>query len=87
MVMFLSLTYWFQLVLLPLAIALAIAAAITLVIGILGHATLVANEKFISVSNLLVMILVVALAAKSFHVHQAHAEYALGSFWSTWRWP
>lgn len=67
-----------------LAIGMALVAVVMLVIGILGHATLVANEKFISVSNLLVMILVVALAAKSFHVHPAHAQYALGSFWSTW---
>ena len=68
----------------PLAIAMALVAAVTLLIGILGHATLVAYEKFISVSNLLIMALVVALATKHFTAHQAHAQYALGSFSATW---
>ncbi len=67
-----------------LAIAMALVAAVTLFIGILGHATLVAYEKFISVSNLLIMVLVVALATKHFTAHQAHAQYALGSFSATW---
>jgi purine-cytosine permease-like protein len=67
-----------------LAIAMALVAAVTLVIGILGHATLVGYEKFISVSNFLIMALVVALASKHFTVHQAHAQYALGGFSATW---
>jgi purine-cytosine permease-like protein len=68
----------------PLAIALAVAAAITLVIGILGHATLVANEKFVSVSNVIVMAVVVGLAASHFHLHSKGIPLALGSSFPTW---
>jgi purine-cytosine permease-like protein len=68
----------------PLAIALAVAAAITLTIGILGHATVVANEKFVSVSNVIVMTIVIILAASHFHLHQKGAPLALGSYWPTW---
>lgn len=67
-----------------LAIAMALVAAATLAIGILGHATVVANEKFISVTNLVMMLVLVGLAADTFSAHQAHAEYALGTFWPTW---
>ncbi|HEX4011542.1 MAG TPA: cytosine permease [Solirubrobacteraceae bacterium] len=68
----------------PLAVALGIAAAITLVIGILGHATVVANEKFVSISNVIVFAIVIILAASHFHLHQKGAPLALGSYWPTW---
>lgn len=68
----------------PLAIALAVAAVVTLVIGILGHATVVAYEKFVSISNAIVMAIVVIVAASHFHTHSHGIPLALGSFVPTW---
>lgn len=68
----------------PLAIALAVAAVITLAIGILGHATVLATEKFVSISNVIVMAIVVILAASHFHEHSHGVPLALGTFIPTW---
>lgn len=62
---------------------MALSAVVILTIGLLGHATVVTNEKFISISNFIIMAIVIGYAASHFHVHAA-GPYALSGFWSSW---
>ena len=66
-----------------LAIAIAVVAILTVVLGIYGHANLVASFKFITITSGLILIVLVFLVVGKFQVvHGSH--YLLGSFWPTW---
>jgi purine-cytosine permease-like protein len=67
----------------PLAIGMLIACLFIIVIGYLGHATLVASYKLWLVGGVILQVLMVIVLAPHFHL-AADGKYLLGSFWPTW---
>jgi len=66
-----------------LAIGMAVACVLIILIGYLGHATLVASYKIWLVAGVVFQLAMVAIFAPHFHA-LAGANYVLGSFWPTW---
>ncbi|QYL15590.1 purine-cytosine permease family protein [Mycolicibacterium pallens] len=69
---------------LELAIAYAIIGAITIVVALVGHATVVVAQKYLA--PLLAVLLLIGIVVKlpDFHADYAGGEYLLGGFWPTW---
>jgi purine-cytosine permease-like protein len=66
-----------------LAIGMAIACVAVIVIGYLGHATLVASYRVWLVVAVVLQLAMVAVYAPHFHVLSG-GHYLLGTFWPTW---
>ena len=67
-----------------LSIVMVIVIAVSVVIAVYGHQTVVAIEKFVGFTNFVVYLLFVVFSMKSFHMHPSNIPLALGSFWPTW---
>ena len=67
-----------------LDVTLVVVALATLGCAILGHATIVAYEKFTSVASLICLLLLVYFTATHWHAPTAAPKLALGGFWATW---
>jgi purine-cytosine permease-like protein len=67
-----------------LTAALIIVALITLGFGIMGHATIVAYEKFVSVASMICLALLVYFAITHWNPPKVAPKLLLGSFWATW---
>ncbi len=67
-----------------LIIGMAVVAVAMSLLGLLGHATLIASFKFVAITNLILMVVFIILTHSHFHTHPAGASYLLGSFWPTW---
>jgi purine-cytosine permease-like protein len=67
-----------------LIIGMAIVAIAMSVLGLLGHASLIFSFKFVAITNVILMVVFIALTASHFHLHPAGTSYLLGSFWPTW---
>jgi purine-cytosine permease-like protein len=67
-----------------LSVVMIAVIAISVVIAIYGHKTVVGIEKFVGYTNLVVYIIFVFFSMKSFHFSPANTPYALGQFWPTW---
>ena len=68
-----------------LILGMAIVAVAMSVLGLLGHATLIASFKFVAWTNVILMAIFIGLTASHFHTHPTGASgYLLGSFWPTW---
>jgi purine-cytosine permease-like protein len=67
-----------------LVIGMAIVAIAMSVLGLLGHATLIASFKFVAITNVILMVIFIILTHSHFHMHPAGASYLLGTFWPTW---
>ncbi|WP_284944971.1 purine-cytosine permease family protein [Acidisoma cladoniae] len=67
-----------------LTVALIIMAVITLGFGILGHATIVAYEKFTAVASMICLALLVYFVLIHWDPPEAAPKLMLGSFWATW---
>ncbi len=66
-----------------LSIGMAIACLAVIVIGYLGHATLVASYRFWLVAAVILQLVMVAVYAPHFRVLPG-GHYLLGTFWPTW---
>jgi purine-cytosine permease-like protein len=67
-----------------LAVAMLLVAVGVVVLGVLGHATVIASLKLIGPLNFLAMVVLVALKAGDFRTHPHGVPYALGGFGKTW---
>jgi purine-cytosine permease-like protein len=67
-----------------LTVSLIIVALITLGFGILGHATIVAWEKFTAVASMICLALLVYFTITHWNPPKTPAKLELGSFWATW---
>ena len=67
-----------------LILGMAIVAIAMSLLGLLGHASLIASFKFVAITNVILMVVFIILTHSHFHTHPAGASYLLGSFWSTW---
>lgn len=66
-----------------LALAMVIVTAAMITICLYGHATIVSSLRFITITNLSVMVLLAILVSGHFSTHPAGTPYALGSFLPT----
>jgi len=66
-----------------LAIGMAVACASVIVIGYLGHATLVASYRAWLIVAVILQLAMIIVYAPHFHVLQG-GHYLLGTFWPTW---
>ena len=67
-----------------LSVVMVVVIAISVVIAVYGHKTVVAIEKFVGYTNLVVYLIFLMFSIKSFHMMPANTPLALGSFWPTW---
>ena len=67
-----------------LTAALVLVAVVTLGVGILGHATIVAYEKFTAVASMVCLALLVYFTATHWSPPQVAPKLQLGGFWATW---
>jgi purine-cytosine permease-like protein len=66
-----------------LALAIAVVTALVVVLGLYGHATLVAAFKFVAVTSGLILVASVFVLLPDFRVVHP-GNYLLGGYWSTW---
>jgi purine-cytosine permease-like protein len=66
-----------------LSVGMAVACVAVIVIGYLGHATLVASYRFWTIAAVVLQLAMVAVFAPHFHVLPG-GSYLLGTFWKTW---
>ncbi|MDT7617387.1 MAG: hypothetical protein QOF00_4834 [Pseudonocardiales bacterium] len=69
---------------LEFAIAYGLIGAITVVLALIGHATLVASQKVMAPLIAVLLIVGVLIKLPDFDPGYAGGEYLLGSFWPTW---
>jgi purine-cytosine permease-like protein len=67
-----------------LTVTLVLIALATLGCAILGHATIVAYEKFTAVANLVCLLLLAYFTVVHWHPPATPPKLALGGFWATW---
>lgn len=67
-----------------LAVAYALISAIILAVGIYGHATVVAMQKFVAVPVVVLLLIGFVTLGSHFHAGYAGGHYILGGFWATW---
>jgi|tagenome__1003787_1003787.scaffolds.fasta_scaffold20988592_8 purine-cytosine permease-like protein len=69
---------------LQFAIAYGLIGAITVVLALIGHATLVASQKVLAPVIAVLLLVGVIVELPDFDPGYAGGEYLLGSFWPTW---
>jgi purine-cytosine permease-like protein len=69
---------------LQFAVAYGLIGAITVVLALIGHATLVASQKLIAPIVAVLLVIGVLVKLPDFDPGYAGGEYLLGSFWPTW---
>jgi purine-cytosine permease-like protein len=69
---------------LELAIAFAVIGAITVVVALVGHATVVVAQKFLAPLLGVLLLVGVLLKLPDFDPGYAGGDYLLGGFWPTW---
>jgi purine-cytosine permease-like protein len=69
---------------LSFAIAYAVIGVVTVLLALIGHATLVASQKVIAPLVAVLLIVGVIVKLPDFDPGYAGGEYLLGSFWPTW---
>jgi purine-cytosine permease-like protein len=69
---------------LQFALAYGLIGAITVVLALIGHATLVASQKVIAPFVAVLLIVGVLIKLPDFDPGYAGGEYLLGTFWPTW---
>ena len=69
---------------LQLAIAYAVIGAITVLVALVGHATVVAAAKVLAPLLALLLVIGIIIKLPDFHADYAGGDYLLGGFWSTW---
>jgi purine-cytosine permease-like protein len=67
-----------------LVLGIVVIWLLTTALTVLGHATLVANFKFVALTCGVVILAMIPVFASHFHAVPNSGEYALGSFWPTW---
>lgn len=69
---------------LELGIAFAVIGAITVVVALIGHATVVVAQKFLAPLLGVLLLVGVLLKLSDFDAGYAGGDYLLGGFWPTW---
>ena len=67
-----------------LNVTLVLIALATLACAILGHATIVAYEKFTAIASLVCLLLLTYFTVTHWHPPATPPKLALGGFWATW---
>jgi purine-cytosine permease-like protein len=67
-----------------LAIAYAVIGTITVVVALVGHATVVVAQKYLAPALAILLIIGILIKLPDFHQSYAGGEYLLGGFWPTW---
>jgi purine-cytosine permease-like protein len=67
-----------------LAVAYGVIGAITVLVALVGHATVAAAQKYLAPVLAVLLIIGILIKLPDFHQSYAGGDYLLGGFWPTW---